>query len=409
MLSHAHADSTVTNTSVVTVNEQTKIALSGLESADPDGDQLTYSWAQTAGDPVTLDSTTNPTVTFTTPAVPAGETKILTLVLNVDDGHGAYDKTAINVIVQHVNHPPILIMGKDVTVNEGDTVTISASATDPDNDPLTYSWGQFAGPQVSLSGNTDQTLTFTAPIVSPQSSEKLLFMLEANDGHGGKARGQIQVTVLSKGHEPAKLSCTDITVNQGDQVTLTPSISNPDNSAIPGYFWSQADGTPVQIAPGTSTNPTFTVPQPVAGHKTPANLAGQLQFILFVNDGVTYLPQCTMTVNIALPAPPAEVLPKANAGPDKTEETKTTVSLDGSASTGDKLQYSWQQTSGDPVTLLAQHTVSPKFIAPDVAIGQTKTLTFKLTVSNAYGQDSASVTITIENPNNNPTAKITVQ
>jgi hypothetical protein len=404
LLTHAQADS-----GTIQVNEQTKVTLSGLESSSPVGNQLTYSWQQTAGIPVTLDSTTNPTITFTTPAVPAGQLQMLTFQLTVDDGHGGTDHTTLNVLVQHVHHLPILVMGKDVTVMEGDPVTISGSATSPDNVPLTYSWGQFSGPLASFSTNTGSTLSFTAPIVSPKASDHLLFLLEVTDPYGEKARGQVEVTVLSKASESTTLSCTDISARQGDQVTLAPLITNPGNNAVPAYFFSQVSGVPVVFAPGSSPNPSFTVPQPVATKTTPQYLAGQLQFILFANDGVTYLPQCWLKVNIEQPLAQVAPPPVANAGPDKTVEHTELVTLDGTASTGDNLQYSWTQTSGDPVKLIAGDTAQPKFVAPDVAIGQTKTLTFQLTVSNENGKNSASVTITVENPNQPPTAKITVQ
>jgi hypothetical protein len=404
LLTHAQADS-----GTIQVNEQTQVTLSGLESSSPVGNSLTYSWQQTAGPPVKLDSTTNPTITFTTPAVGAGILQMLTFQLSVDDGHGGNDTTTMNVMVQHVSHPPILVMGKDITVMEGDPVTISGSATDPDNNPLTYSWGQFSGPSASFSTNTSPTLSFTAPMVSPQASAKLLFLLEVSDPYGEKARGQVEVTVLSKASASPILSCTDITARQGDQVTLAPIITNPDNNQVPAYFFSQVSGVPVVFTPGTSPNPSFTVPQPVATKSTPQYLAGQVQFVLFANDGVTYLPQCWVTVNIAQPLSQAASAPVANAGVDKTVEHTEFVTLDGTASTGDNLQYSWTQTSGDHVTLIAENTAQPNFVAPDVAIGQTKTLTFQLTVSNENGKDSASVTITVENPNQPPTAKITAQ
>ncbi|MGI0073770.1 MAG: PKD domain-containing protein [Nitrosotalea sp.] len=404
LLSHAQADS-----GTIQVNEQSKITLSGLGSSSPVGNNLTYLWQQTAGDPVTLDSTTNPTITFTTPAVPAGQLKMLTFQLTVDDGHGGTDHTTLNVLVQHVHHLPILVMSKDITVMEGDPVTISGSATSPDNIPLAYSWGQFSGSLASFSSNTSPTLSFTAPIVSPKASDNLLFLLEATDSLGGKARGQVEVTVLSKSSQPTTLSCTDITARQGDQVTLAPIITNPGNTALPTYFFSQISGPPVVLSYATSPNPSFTVPTPVATKSTPQYLAGQLQFVLMAHDGVTYLPQCWLNVNIAQPLAQAAAPPVANAGPDKTVEHTELVTLDGTASTGDNLQYSWTQTSGDPVKLIAPNTAQPTFVAPDVSIGQTKTLTFQLTVSNENGQNSASVTITVENPNQPPTAKITVQ
>ena len=397
------------NSGTIQLNEKTTVTLSGEESADPDGDTLTYSWQQTAGDTVTLDSTTNPTITFTTPAVPAGIVKFLTFQLTVDDGHGAYDHTTLNIVVNHVNHLPILVMGKDITVMEGDPVTISGTATDPDNDPLTYSWGQFSGPQTSFSDNTQSSLSFTAPIVSPKASDNMLFLLEVTDPYGGKARGQVEVTVLSKSTQAALLACHDITARQGDQVTLAPDLTNPTNQPIPDYYYVQTSGPHVVFTPGVSPNPSFTVPVPVPTKATPQYLAGQLKFVLMVYTGSTYLPQCWVNVNIGQPLAQAALAPVANAGPDKTVEHDDFVTLDGTASTGDNLQYSWQQTSGDPVKLIAGDTPQPNFVAPDVEIGQTKTLTFQLTVSNENGQSTDSVTITVENPNESPTAKITVK
>jgi hypothetical protein len=402
LLTHASAD-----TQSINVNEQTQVTLSGSESADPDGDQLTYSWQQTSGPPVYLDNTTNPTITFTTPAVSAGHTLSLVFQLNVNDGHGAYDQTKMIVLVQHVNHPPVLVMSNDITVMEGEPVTIYGNATDPDNDPLTYSWGQFSGTAASFSATSSPTLSFNAPIIDPKTNDKLSFILVVADPYGAKAVGQVQVTVLSKTVQPTTLSCTDITARPGDQVTLAPIVSNPTSSSLPAYFFSQVRGNNVVFTSGSS-NPTFIVPQPVQTRSTPQYLAGQLQFVLFVNDGVTYVPQCWVNVNIAQPIAAAGAPPVANAGPDMTVNKGMTVTLDGSASTGGNLKYSWNQTAGDPVRLIASQTVQPIFTAPDVPIGQTKVLTFQLTVSNDNGQDSSSVTITVINPNSPPTAKITV-
>ncbi len=405
ILTNANAD-----TQSIRVNEKTQVTLSGTTSFTPvPGNHITsYTWQQTAGPHVQLDSTTNPTIIFTTPAVAAGQTVSLTFQLKVTDVIGETDQTTMIVMVQHVNHPPVLVMSKDITVMEGDPVTLYGNATDPDNDQLTYTWGQFSGTTTSLTSTNSPTLSFTAPTVSPKASDKLSFILVVADPYGAKAVGQVQVTVLSKTVQPTTLSCTDITARPGDQVTLAPIVNNPTSSQLPAYFFSQVSGTNVVFTSGSS-NPTFTVPQPVQTRSTPQYLAGQLTFALFVNDGVTYVPQCWVNVNIAQPLVVAGAPPVANAGPDMTINQGLTVQLDGTASTGGNLQYSWTQTSGDPVVLVASKTAQPLFTAPAVPIGQTKTLTFELTVTNDNGKSSASVTITVINPDSPPTARITVQ
>jgi hypothetical protein len=82
--------------------------------------------------------------------------------------------------------------------------------------------------------------------------------------------------------------------------------------------------------------------------------------------------------------------------------------LDGSASTGDNITYKWEQTSGDPVTLILRGTAHPAFYSPSVDYGQQKVLGFKLTVSNQYGSSSSTVKVTVIQDQNPPTARINV-
>jgi len=381
------------------VTEQSKITLSGLRSTDPNNDKLSYSWTQTAGNQVQLSSTTDPTISFTAPAVNEDQVKLLRFGLAVDDTHGGIDQTSINVIVIHLNRPPIVTANTPLTVNEGSQVTLSGSATDPDNDQLSYSWGQSSGPHVKLASYDKTTTTFTAPIIYPDTNKVLLFMLTADDGHGGKSSATVTVNVVSTHHTPT-ISCNDMTVDEKSQVTLSATVTNPDSDIL-SYTWKQVSGQPVTLSSTTDTNPTFTAP---AYHAA----GNELKFQLDVADGLLDVPSCQMTVTVN-PLPVQISPPVANAGPAQTVDTGLQVTLDGSASIGKHLTYSWKQTGGDPVTILFASTAHPVFFAPDVNIGETKVLEFTLTVSNENGQSSDSVKITVVNPNLGPTAVITPQ
>ena len=381
------------------VTEQTQITLSGLRSTDPDQDKLSYAWTQTAGDVVQLSSTTDPTISFMAPAVNVGQVKLLRFGLTVDDTHGGVDQTSINIIVIHLNRPPIVTVNTPLTVNEGTQVTLTGSATDPDNDPLTYAWGQSSGPHVKLASYSNTTTTFTAPIIYPDTNKVLLFMLTADDGHGGKSSATVTVNVVSTHHAPTVV-CQDMTVSEKSQVTLSSVVTNPDNDVL-SYAWKQISGQPVDLSSTTDVAPTFTAPS--------YNAAGnELKFEVDVTDGLLDVQSCQMTVTIN-PLPVQVSPPIANAGPDQTVNTGLQVTLDGSASTGKHLTYSWKQTGGDPVTLLFASTAHPVFFAPDVDIAQTKVFQFTLTVSNENGQSTDSVQITVVNPNLGPTAVITPQ
>ena len=386
-------------TDTLIVNEKVPVYLSGRESTDPDKDKLTYAWTQTAGEPIQLSSTTDQTVSFTAPAVDAGQVKLLRFGLTVDDSHGGEDHTSINVIVIHINRPPVVNVNTPLTVDEGAQVTLSGTATDPDNDKLSYSWGQFSGPHVKLSSYSDTTVTFTAPIIYPDTTNVMSFMLTASDGHGGKASGVVVVNVKSAHHIPT-VSCEDVTVNEKSEVTLSITVTNPDNDEL-SYAWKQTSGQPVILSSTTDASPTFTAPA--------FNAAGNiLKFQVDITDGLIDIPSCQMTVivnQLPVQLPP----PVADAGTDLTVTRGLQVTLDGSNSIGKHLTYSWKQTGGEPIGLLFTSTAHPVFFAPDVGIGQTKVLEFTLTVSNEGGQSTDSVKITVVNPNHGPTAVITPQ
>ncbi len=381
------------------VSEQSQVSLSGTQSKSPVNNKLSYSWTQTAGDQVTLSSTTNPTVSFVSPSVDTDQVKLLRFGLSVDDAHGGVDQTSINIIVIHVNHPPLVTANTPLTVNEGTQVTLSGSATDPDNDQLSYSWGQYSGPHVKLSSYADSTVTFTAPIIYPDTDKAISFIFTANDGHGGKSSATVIVNVKSTRQAPT-ISCQDMTVNEKSQVTLSATVTNPDNDML-SYAWKQISGQPVALSSTADTNPTFTAP-------TYSAAGNVLKFQLDITNGLIEIPSCQMTVTInQLPIQLSP--PVANAGLAQTVNTGLQVTLDGSASTGKHLTYSWKQTGGDPVTLLFASTAHPVFFAPNVDIGQTKVFEFTLTVSNENGQSSDTVKITVVNPNLGPTAVITPQ
>jgi len=184
------------------VGEGTTVLLDASGSFDEDGDDLTYSWTQTAGTPVTLTGADTASPTFIAPLVgPAGD--LLRFDLSVDDGLLATG-ASVAVTVENVNHDPVASAGPDQTQDEGTPVHLDASASDdPDGDALTFSWTQLAGPTVALYGEASATPSFDAPEVVAMTSVDLVFAVTVSDGYGGSATDEVVVHVLDTNAPPA--------------------------------------------------------------------------------------------------------------------------------------------------------------------------------------------------------------
>ena len=170
-----------------TVQEGSLVTLRAGDSFDPDGDPLTYSWAQSAGPAVALSDATALAPTFTAPSVGAGG-ETLTFTVTVSDGV-SQSTDEVQVAVSNLNQVPIAQAGADQTVNEGTPVTLQGSASsDPDGDALTFAWTQVDGPLVALSNPASATPSFTAPAAGA-GGMTLIFQLVVSDGSTAERAG----------------------------------------------------------------------------------------------------------------------------------------------------------------------------------------------------------------------------
>jgi hypothetical protein len=373
------------------VNERAVVTLDGLYSSDPDGDPLTYQWAQTPGLEVTLSDPTAPQLSFVA-LNPPPEGVTLTFRLTVSDGL-ASSIDVVNITVQNV--PPTANAGGDLVVTEGTLVTLDGSAsTDPGGDTLIYSWQQLEGPTVVLSDPTSARPSFTVPLVDPNGTT-LTFELSVFDGAVTQV-DTVTVVVQNVNAPPVADAGPDQFVGEEALVSLDGSASDDADHDALSYLWRQIQGTLVMLSDASSIQPWFTAPQVGPAGET-------LVFELTVDDGAL-----TNADVVAIVVQNVNTAPIANAGLDQAVDEGAMVTLDGSGSAdpdGDALSYRWEQMAGSTTVALSDPTSKqPSFSTPLVG-RDNAILTFQLTVFDGLlSSPPAVVNIKVKNVNHPPVA-----
>ena len=180
-----------------------------------------------------------------------------------------------------VNKPPVLQAGFPQNVDERTRVTLQPPpATDPNNDPITFSWVQTSGPTVTIAG--DQ---FDAPEV--RSDTQLLFTVTANDGRGGMSSQPAIVVVRNVNRAPTSSAGMELTVESGQTVTLAGVAQDPDGDTLV-IRWSQLGGPAITFSSIDALDATFVAPEV----KTPSEVNLELN----VNDGPAAAPASRVTI-----------------------------------------------------------------------------------------------------------------
>ena len=375
----------------------TTVTLDGSGSSDDNpGDTLAYEWSQTAGTPsVTLSGNTTATASFTTPVVLSNQD--LTFTLKVTDSRGGSDTDDVVITVRDsTSDAPIanIAGGSSRDANENTPVTLDGSgSSDPNGSTLTYTWSQTAGtPVVSLSISND-TASFTTPVVKEDTP--LTFTLVVSNGNEENSASVIITVVDNESDDPVAVATGLLEADEGTIVTLNGSGSSDPNGDTLTYSWEYLTGTPpLTLSGATTSTPDFVAPQ--VGQPT------SLEFGLTVRDvDGNESDRATVTVLVRNSAnePPVAVA----TGPPTTDEGAT-VTLDGSGSSdpdGDTLAYSWEYLTGTPpLTLSGADTATLEFVAPHVK--DATTLEFRLTVTDTHGAPSTadvSTTLLDSHPN----------
>lgn len=161
-----------------------------VNGTDADNDPLTYSYTATGG---TVDGT-GADVRWNSSGLAVGS---YTVNAKVDDGRGgtATCSADVAVAVRPNRNPVISCAAERSPILAGERVNINATASDPDGDPLTYSYSATGG-QVS---GTGATAVFDSTGLAPGS---YTVNGKVDDGRGGSATCSTNVDVQAPAPPP---------------------------------------------------------------------------------------------------------------------------------------------------------------------------------------------------------------
>ena len=149
-----------------------------------------------------------------------------------------------------VNHPPVAACTASpasVFAGSGDTVAVHVNASDPDNDPLTYSYTATGG-AVDGSGPDARWNSGSA------TPGNYTVTAQVNDGKGGTASCATDIKVEERPNRPptASLSVERSPIMPGEHTGITCTGSDPDGDPLT-YSYSASGG---QVS-GTGANASF--------------------------------------------------------------------------------------------------------------------------------------------------------
>jgi hypothetical protein len=251
----------------VTTFEDVPVVINLSEEND-DGGNLTYSLASDNGPTNGNILISGSSVTFT-PTENTNETGYFTYFGN--DGDNISNVAEIYIEIIPVNDAPVAYDSIGTT-NQDDFIEFTLSATDIENDSLTYSI--VTQPTSGALEHFDSTVYYF-PTGNFTGSDSFTF--KVNDGEADSNTATISITVSSSNNAPIANAGANIHINVGNEVNLDGSGSSDEDNDVLTYLWSIENaptGSNAILSDSSVVSPTFTT-----------DVAGNYTFSLVVNDG----------------------------------------------------------------------------------------------------------------------------
>jgi hypothetical protein len=283
-------------------------------ASDPDGDPLTFTWFVNG----VQKSSHDKSLFFD--GLAAG--KYIVEVIVSDGQDSATDKLTFRV--QKKNDPPTVSPDNDPKdLYEGDSVTLTANAKDPNQDPLVITWYDNSGNEAGKG----ETLR-----LSQLKEGTYSYKVTADDGKGGTASGLVTFHVKKAQAQNKPPSCvlsfSPVDPVEGDTVIVSASASDPDGDPLV-YSWSINQGASQQgsvaLTVSNAAQGTYNVKLDVSDGKPGGNSSCFVSFVVKPQPQKNRPPELNPDFSPALP---------------RVGDT-VTVNANGSDPDGDPIEYTY--------------------------------------------------------------------
>jgi hypothetical protein len=356
----------ITSDSTFTAAEN-QTSIGAVTASDEDDTNLSYSLSGTDSNLINIDS--SGILSFI--SAPNYETKSsYSITVSVTDGTNTATQS-ITINISDENDAPVITSSSSYNADENQTAVGIVTATDEDNDTLSYS---LSGTNASaLNINDSGVITFNAdPNYEAQNTYSIT--VTVSDGSTNVTQS-VTINIGNINESPVITSSASLTFNNNDDNLLVGNIevTDPENSDLI-YSLSGDDASALSINSlgelsfnGTPDKTNYTV-------------------IVSVSDGVNTV---TQTITITVTSNDAPVI--TSSASFSVNENQTSIgTVMATDADGDTLTYSLSGTDAAAISI-STNGVMTFNVAPDYEIKTTYTVT----VNVSDGTNTTSQTITI--------------
>ena len=294
---------------------------------------LSYQWYK---DDSPISGATSATYTVGVPS--SGDNGSYHVV--VSNAYGSSKSSAATVNFTTASAPAITTPPSSQTINEGETLTLSATASGAPTP--TYQWFKGADP---IPGATWPTYTINATTAADAGS----YHVVATNGQGSPAASATATVTIHSAAPSITAEATPAVVNVGQGVALTVAAGGYPAPSFQWYKGAQPGGTLIPGANGSS----YTVPSAITAD------AGTYYAVATNIYGSATSADTTVTVNVVAPSISTE---PSNTTVTLGQPASFTVAASGSA----PLSYQWYKGSVGSGTPISGATSATLTINPTV-------------------------------------------